>query len=495
MDLTLVLDAKSGTTLQTQVFEQIRRMILTSRLKPGMALPPSRQIAEKLKVSRNTITLAYDRLVAEGYVESRGTAGTFVNRVLPGLLKGGMGGPSGVAVGSNGELRPEMPSPLLCFAGYPAGQNLASGRPSIDFWVGRSDPSSFPLKAWRRILLRKLALSSVNLTEYGDPAGLMDLRAAIAHHLGRSRGMSVSMNQVIVTSGSQDGLNLVCRLVDKQKHPFFIENPCYQGAAHLFQGFGAETCPIPVDEHGIITELLPRDRSGVLFVTPTHQYPTGATLSLKRRIEILNWAEETNSLVIEDDYDSDFRYDGPPLTSLAGLDRGRRVLYLGTFSKSLGAGLRIGYAVVTNELAKSARVVKCQMNNGQPWLDQAVLAEFLETGEFDRHIRRLRQVYKSRRDTLISALKKHFGDTEICGADGGLHIVWRLPAGSPPAELVQQAARDMGIGVYTLASGGAHDFDRSSRQDMLVIGYSSVNEKDIERAVNVLRMALLQKIV
>ena len=188
------------------------------------------------------------------------------------------------------------------------------------------------------------------------------------------------MDQVIVTSGSQDGLNLICRLVDRQKHPIFIENPCYQGAAYLFQSIASELCPIPVDDNGLVVDKLPRERPGVLFVTPSHQYPTGATLSLQRRLYLLRWAEETNSVIIEDDYDSDFRYDGPPLTALAGLDRSNCVLYLGTFSKSLGAGLRLGYAVVPAELAKSARVVKSQMNSGQAWLEQAVLAEFLTSG-------------------------------------------------------------------------------------------------------------------
>lgn len=491
MELSLLLDRGCDESLQTQVFEQVRGMILNGQLKPGMKLPPTRQLAERMAVSRNTVTLGYERLIAEGYVQSRGTAGTFISQVPADLLHGHAGSFKHVSSTENDAIGADMPSPLLCYAGYPAGPHLPpSARPRYDFWVGRSDPLTFPIKIWRRLMVQKLATSGFSLTEYGDPAGLEELRLALANHLGRSRGMSVTMEQVIVTSGSQDGLNLICRLVDRQKHPFFIENPCYQGAAHLFQTIASELCPIPVDEHGLVAEKLPPKRGGVLFVTPSHQYPTGATLSLQRRLHLLRWAEATNSFIIEDDYDSDFRYDGPPLTTLAGLDRSRRVLYLGTFSKSLGAGLRLGYAVVPKELSESARVVKSHMNSGQPWLEQAVLAEFLKSGLFDRHLRRIRQIYKARRDCLRASLERHFGPGDIYGADGGLHIVWRLPPGSPPAHIVERAARKESIGVYALHSGGAYDFDRSSSCDLLVFGYSSLPEKDIEHAVRSLHAIL-----
>lgn len=480
MELDLKFDKNSSDTLQTQAFEQIRNHILSGRLRPGMILPPTRQLAEQLNISRNTISLAYERLAAEGYIESRGRAGTFVSRALPDESL------NADASGSGSLQTPklDLPSPILCFSVPPPRVNRpAATTPLIDFWVGRSDPGTFPLDTWRRLLFRKLSGAGSNLTEYGDPAGLSDLRIAIASHLGRTRGMMVSADQVIITSGSQDGLNLMCRLLNAHDHPFFIENPCYQGAAFLFRSMGATLHPIPVDHHGFMVDKLPHDRGGVVFVTPSHQYPTGATLSLDRRLQILKWANDTNSVIIEDDYDSHFRYDGRPITALAGLDNGQRVFYLGTFSKSLGAGLRIGFAVVPNELAETARIVKSQMNHGQGWLDQAVLAEFIDTGLYDRHLRRARKLYKSRRDCLISNLEHHFGSADITGADGGLHVVWRLPPGSPDAQVVQQHARLRGVGVYTFGSGAAYDFDDTSSRDSLVLGYSSVKESDIEIAV------------
>ncbi|WP_334148108.1 MocR-like pyridoxine biosynthesis transcription factor PdxR [Hyphomicrobium sp.] len=479
MELDLRFNKNASETLQEQAFEQIRSHILSGRLRPGMSLPPTRQLAEQLNISRNTISLAYDRLAAEGYIESRGRAGTFVSRALPDESLS-----ADVRSGSTNGPKLDLPSPLLCFSGHPPSVTRPDvANPIIDFWIGRSDPDSFPVDTWRRLLLRKISAAGPNLTEYGDPAGLSDLRIALASHLGRTRGMLVSPEQIIVTSGSQDGLNLICRLLNTQHHPFFIENPCYQGAAFLFRSMGASLHPIPVDQNGFVVEMLPRDTGGVVFVTPSHQYPTGTTLSLERRLQLLKWANDTNSIIIEDDYDCHFRYDGRPVTALAGLDNGQRVFYLGTFSKSLGAGLRVGFAVVPQGLADPARIVKSQMNHGQAWLEQAVLAEFIESGLYDRHLRRARKLYKSRRDCLLASLGRYFGSTEITGAEAGLHVVWRLPPGSPDARVVQQRARLRGVGVYGLDSGAAYDFDGTSNRDSLVLGYSSIQEKSIETAI------------
>ncbi|MDJ0514187.1 MAG: PLP-dependent aminotransferase family protein [Methyloceanibacter sp.] len=490
MDLWLLLDKSSGLTLQTQVFEQIRRLILCGRLKPGMPLPSTRELSDRLKIARNTVTLAYDRLNDEGFIEVHGRSGTYVSSDLPDDLldpevRSSSNGTDDIALPQK-----EMRSPLLCYSGFAPGVGqIDQGRPEFDFWVGRSDPSTFPLRSWRQIMLRKLSTSSSSLTEYGDPAGLSELRVAIAGLLGRSRGMSVAPAQVVITNGSQDGLNLICRLLNAE-HPVFIENPCYQGAAYLFQSIGAELCPIPVDKNGIVAEKLPKDRSGVLFVTPSHQYPTGATLSLDRRISLLRWAEETNSVIIEDDYDSDFRYEGRPLTALAGLDGGKRVFYLGSFSKSLGAGLRLGFTVVPEDHADLARIVKSQMSQGQPWLDQAVLADFIEDGLYDRHLRRLRKTYMARRDCLTECLDYHFGAVDLTGSDSGLHVAWRLPSDAPPASEIERRARQKGVGVYALHSGGAHDFYESPRNDTLVLGYSSLPQHDIECAIERLRKVL-----
>jgi GntR family transcriptional regulator/MocR family aminotransferase len=478
VELTLTLDAGSKKSLQTQVFDQVRALILDGRLQAGMALPPTRVLAEKMRLSRNTVMIAYERLAAEGYVEAQGTAGIFVTAIPPDDLL--------VVRGSNhGAPSSEPPiqlsdEPLLCFAGSPGG---GSDRPALDFWVGRSAASAFPLQTWRRIVSNLLSSEPQYLTDYCDPSGLPNFRRAIADHLARSRGMHATMDQIIVTAGGQDALNLIMGLLREHTQQLCIENPCYLGASMLFQAEGLPIEAVPVDQEGIRTDRLPRKRESLLYVTPSHQFPTGAMMSLGRRLALLRWAEDTESYIIEDDYDSDFRYDGPPLTALAGLDGGRRVFYVGTFSKSLGAGVRIGYAVVPRAYWDDARVLKARMSNGQSWLEQSALAQFISGGHFDRHLRKLRQIYKSRRDSLVTALHEHFGSPAISGQDGGLHFVWRLPSGMPSARLVQIKARALGIGVYALSSGGAFDFDDTAPDDMLMFGYSSLTEDEIGRAI------------
>ncbi len=376
---------------------------------------------------------------------------------------------------------------MLCFAGSPGG---GGERPELDFWVGRSDPAGFPLRIWRRIVNRLLSHETAYLTDYCDPAGLPELRAAIATHLRRARAVAVTKDQVVVTTGGQDALNLVFNLLKGHTRQLCIENPCYLGASLIFRSAGMAVHPVPVDGDGLRTELLPRDRGSLLYVTPSHQFPTGAIMPLTRRLELLRWAEETDSYIVEDDYDSDFRYDGPPLTALAGLDGGRRVFYVGTFSKSVGAGLRIGYATVPRMFWDEARMMKARMSNGQAWLEQAALATFIDEGHFDRHLRRLRQLYKARRDHLVATLRRTFDEAMIIGGESGLHLVWRLPPGCPPARQVQVAARERGIGVYALSSGAAFDVDQGARDDMLVFGYSSLTEAQIGDAVGRLKSML-----
>ena len=483
MELTLSLDPRSAKPLQAQVFDQVRELILEGQLQAGVALPPSRPFADRLKISRNTVLGAYERLVAEGYVRSRGTAGLFVEPIPPDalLLMQRKHRPEE----TNGPVPDVSGVTLLCFAGSPGG---GSDRPEIDFWVGRSDPAGFPLAIWRRIVVRLLGRETAYLTDYCDPAGLPELRRAISTHLRRARAVAVAEDQVIVSTGAQDALNLVFNLLKGHTRQLCIENPCYLGASLIFRNAGLEIHPIPVDGEGLRTDLLPKARASLLYVTPSHQFPTGSTMPLTRRLDLLRWAEETDSYIVEDDYDSDFRYDGPPLTALAGLDGGRRVFYVGTFSKSVGAGLRIGFATVPRLFWDEARMLKARMSNGQAWLEQAALGTFIEEGHFDRHLRRLRQVYKARRDCLVAALRRTFDEAIILGGESGLHLVWRFPSGFPSARTIQTEARERGIGVYALSSGAAYDFDPGAPDDTLVFGYSSVSEEQIERAVRELKL-------
>jgi GntR family transcriptional regulator/MocR family aminotransferase len=299
--------------------------------------------------------------------------------------------------------------------------------------------------------------------------------------------MAITHDQIVVTAGGQDALSLICDLIGPNISQLCIENPCYLGAAMLFKKVGKPIVPIPVDAEGLRLEQLPTSPRNLLYVTPSHQFPTGVTMPLGRRFELLRWAEETDSYIVEDDYDSDFRYDGPPITSLAGLGRCRRVFYMGTFSKSVGAGLRIGYAGVPRLQWDEARLLKAQKSNGHSWLEQAVLADFLTEGHFERHLRKLRQLYKARRDCLEHELRANFPNPDISGSECGLHFIWRLPPGFPPAQKIQLAARAAGVGVYALRSGAAFDFRDDSKDDVLVLGFSSLDEQSIRDAVKILK--------
>lgn len=481
MQLPFNVEHGAAQSLQDQIFHRVRRLILDGQLKPGTSMPATRELSRQLEVSRNTVLLAYDRLIAEGYLETEPAVGTFVSAHLPEDSLMLRERPARAIDRHDQPLRHRT----ILFHGQPHGVYTPPGqRVSIDFKVGRPDPNSFPARLWQRLLVKKLEEAGKNLTEYSDPAGLWELRKAIAGHLGPARGIATTPEQVLVVAGCQEALDIVARLFVTKGTQVVTECPCYQGAAFLFESYGADLCPIPVDNQGIQVDRLPDSPITLAYLTPSHQYPMGATLSLERRLRLLEWAAGTGAYLIEDDYDSDFRHHGSPLTALKGLDRYDSVIYLGTFSKSIGASLRLGYMVLPRPLVKPATDVKTLLNNGQPWLEQAVLAEFMSGGGFGNHLRRIRRVYLSRRDCLVSALRRHFGEVRISGLEGGMHIVWHLPAGFPPAPEVERRARDAGVAVYTLPGGAAYcQPGEEAARRAIMLGYSSLEESEIKEGV------------
>ncbi len=488
MQLPVKLDPQDSRTLQVQLFDAIRQLILSGRIKPGMLMPSTRSLSQQLGVSRNTVALAYNRLIDEDYLYCRKTVGTFVNASLPekSLILNHKGTDRHAPLARQAERHPVQ------FKGRAQGVvNPNRHKLSIDFWVGRPDPHSFPISTWRRLTLHNLAFSGSNLTEYNDPAGIHGLREAIADYLGPARGIDATPEQVIVVSGSQQALNLVARLMIGQGATVVTECPCYQGAAYVFESYGAQLYPVKVDHSGLDVSRLPDQRVSLAYVTPSHQYPMGATMTLDRRLRLLDWAWETGAYIVEDDYDSDFRHHGSPLTAVAGLDPHGCVIYMGTFSKSIGAGLRLGYLVIPEELVKPASTVKALMDNGHPWLDQAVLADFITSGAYARHLRRIRHTYLKRRDCLIASLRSHFGKVSLSGLEGGMHIVWHLPRHFPPAVEVQEIAQDVGVGLYALEGAAAcEQCGDGCGSQILVIGYSSVTEEQIREGITRLANAL-----
>ncbi|MFN3565272.1 MAG: PLP-dependent aminotransferase family protein [Burkholderiaceae bacterium] len=489
MNLLLTLDRSRPEPLHTQLFEGIRRLILTGQLGSGQRLPPTRDLAQTLRISRNTARLAYDRLAAEGYVEARHGSATYVAVQVPDATFRAAQGPTMRGDASDANVR------VRRRAGFEAQLQDIFDDPDLafDFALGRPDARAFPARVWQELIARTLADARLRaaLTRYGDPAGFSPLREAIARHLALARGLQVNPAQVVIVSGSQEGLHLAYRLVCDPGRAVGIEDPCYQGALYLFRGLGAAVQGVAVDTAGICVDRLPASGFSLLYVTPSHQYPTGVTLSLDRRLALLEWAHRSDSLIVEDDYDSDFRYDGPPLTALAGLDPYQRVLYLGTFSKSIGPGLRLGYLVVPPWLAHRARTALGLMTGGRDLLGQAALAGFLVSGRFEIHLRRLRRVYNERRQRLIAELRRHFGSVHLTGAEAGLHLAWRLPTRWPTAEELRRIAAAAGVGLYSTRSGGAAELGEPSAHDRTVtLGFSSLAPEAIAVAINRLADAL-----
>jgi GntR family transcriptional regulator/MocR family aminotransferase len=486
MAIPIVLDHSSRQSLQSQIFDQLRQLILGGKLKPGAPVPASRVLADQLSISRNTVLLVYDRLIAEGYLQSRRAIGTYVNIELP---ETSLAAARRVAISSPTPTE-TVNRPLIPFIGQTPSERKIRHL-DFDFFPDRLDSDLFPHKIWLRYINKVSTATNTHFSEYSDPGGLLNLREMIADHLGMARGISVSSDQVIITAGSQEGLNIAARLLIKDATLVATENPCYQGAALLFESYYAELLPVPVDEAGLDVDKLPESGVTLLYVTPSHQYPLGFTLSIERRMKLLEWARCCGAYIIEDDYDSDFQYRGSPLTALMGLDDYGSVMYLGTFSKSMGAGLRIGYLVVPRVLIQAARSAKALLNSGHAWLDQATMAEFIRSGAYGNHLRRMRHLYSKRRDCLIEALHHHFGSVRLSGLESGLHLAWHLPDDFPDAHRLQALALQHGVGIYSVSSSTAYDYGGCNYSERtLILGFSSVNEYQIRAGIQRIADAL-----
>jgi GntR family transcriptional regulator/MocR family aminotransferase len=487
MQIPVLLDRSRREPLTSQLVEQLRDAIRHARIRAGTRLPSSRGLAEQLSVSRNTVIRAYDALIVEGYVESRPASGIFVSDSLPrNAVKVTSNGQEPASAGSLSHM-PMPPLPLRV-------QNLTDqhrNRLSFDFFPGRPSAALFPVKTWRRLLQANLSHGgSSGLSQYGDPAGLPALRSAIADHLATTRGIAADPARIVIVSGAQEGISIAARLFLNHGTPSAIEDPCYQGAAFAFEATGSEVTSVAIDFEGLIPEELPRRPTALLYVTPSHQYPTGHTLSLERRHAIVAWARRYGCYILEDDRDGDLRYEGSPLQAIAATAPDCTI-YLGSFSRSLGAGLRLGYMVVPEQLAGVVTAAKGLLNNGNPWLDQAALAEMMRAGSYAAHLQRTRAHYKESRDYLLAALRRNFGDISVTGEAAGLHLVWYLPPGVPNAAIVENLARRARIGVYSLTSGGAYVARASTlTQRGLMLGYAALSRKQIDQGISRLSDAI-----
>jgi GntR family transcriptional regulator / MocR family aminotransferase len=470
--------SKNGGPLYRQVYAGLREAILSGAFRAGDRFPSTRDLAEQLGISRTAVLAAYDQLLVEGFVAGRAGSGTYV-------AEGLSAGPPSRGADSARLRLTRFGKAAAAAAQLPVA---AGGRPPAlryDFSYWRSSVEMFPFELWRRILLRHARRATLRSLDYGPAAGSLALREAICAHLQRSRAVVSDASQVIIVNGSQQALDLAARGLVERGDPVVLENPHYQGARSVFQAAGARLHAIPVDGDGLDPARLPA-RARIAYVTPSHQLPTGAILPLSRRLALLQWARRAGAVILEDDYDGEFRYHGQPLESMQGIDTEGRVVYLGTFSRTIFPALRIGYMIVPPSLVPAFTGAKLLSDRHTSTLEQETLAEFIATGAYERHLRRARRLHARRRETMLDAIARHLGDrVSVTGDASGTHLViWPRTRVAESTLIAQAAARH--VSVYGISS---YFLGRAARPG-LMLGYSRMKEPDIREGIRRLAEAI-----
>ncbi|WP_448203733.1 MocR-like pyridoxine biosynthesis transcription factor PdxR [Azospirillum sp. sgz302134] len=437
-DLMLVsIDRDNPVPVLRQVYLELRRAILAGAIPPGGRLPPTRALALRLGVARNSVVAAYEQLLAEGFIEGRVGAGSFVSRDLPEPLES----PPKPAAGP-----PAPPPPVSRRVSGPATPALAhlGHYGTAPFITGRSALDERTMQVWRTLTLRRLQSLDPAMFGYADPGGPLGLRQAIARYLRTARAVRCEPEQVVVTAGAQQAIDLMLRVLLEPGDPVWLEDPGYPAVRAAATAARARIVPVPVDGQGmdVAAGIAACPEARLAYVTPSSQYPMGVVLSMARRLELLAWARRAGAWVLEDDYDSEFRYAGRPLASLQGIDDGGRVIYIGTFSKVLFPGLRLGYAVVPPELLEPVRTTRLLTDWHPAALQAGVVTDFLEEGHFAPHLRRMRQRYLAARDALVAALREQLPDwLEVAAPDQGMKLLARLNPGLSDVAVSEAAAR------------------------------------------------------
>ncbi|MEZ5399706.1 MAG: PLP-dependent aminotransferase family protein [Bryobacteraceae bacterium] len=470
--------------LQGRIYAGFRAAILGGRLALGERVPSTRQLARGLTVSRTTVTAAYERLHAEGYLETSAGSGTFVSARLPeGMLEPA---PAGSASEANSTSAPRLSVRGRAIANA-RNLEVPDDTAIIHFRNGCPGLDCFPYETWRRLHSRRMRDLSPSILDYQqDRAGHEPLRRAIARYLTRYRAVRCDASQVVLVSGSQQALALTGEILIDSGDRVAVENPGYRGAIVSFATRGARLHPLTVDGEGALPAALPKSAK-LVYLTPAHQFPTGVVMPLARRLEFLAWAAATDSMILEDDYDSEFRFEGRPTPSMQGLDRAGRVLYAGTFSKVLFPGLRLGYLVAPPALVNVLTRAKFLADRQCAAIDQLVLTDFLEQGHFERHVRRMRSLYATRRQTLADALAHFLGPrARIHGEPAGLHVMLEIDT---PLRAEELLARALAAGV-SMGNAAACYLDAYAGPPRLVLGFAALPERTIREGIRRLARAL-----
>ncbi len=475
------VSAEKLSPIYQQVYDYLRAAILAGRLEKGTKIPSSRGLAAELGISRNTILNAYDQLMAEGYIESVEGKGTFVTQVLPeqhlstprrAAIRGKQAEPPAARISQRAKA--VLATPVL-----PFDQN------SYAFRTGMPALKEFPYDIWARFITREAHRLHPASLRAQDTRGYRPLREAIANHVTVARQVHCSADQVLVVSGAQGALDLAARVLLDPGDKVWMEDPGYPGARGTLVASGASIVPIPVDDEGMRVEdgIKQSPDARLVYLTPSHQFPLGSSLGLHRRLMLLEWAKRMGSYILEDDYDSEYRFTGRPLASLQGLDENDRTIYIGTFSKVLFPALRLGYLIVPEVLIDAFCAVRRYIDGHTSGLEQRALAEFMSGGHFTRHIRRMRVLYAERRQALLN--RAHDLPLEIVAPETGMHLIGWLPEGIHDVAASQHAAAH-GVNVLAISTLAIAAGVRSG----LVLGYAAVDEQEIAQGVQHLSAAL-----
>lgn len=461
--LCLSITRSSDLSIIRQIYQQIRERILNGELRSGEKLPSTRELSSQLSVSRNVILEAYDQLLSEGYIVSRRGSGTFVAEGI--YLK-----------------KDPLPSASIIRRTEEASQDHLI----IDFRSGLPSLDQFPRKTWARLAYHTWSEASSTLLEYDHPEGRIELRELLSHYLLKTRRVVCRPEQIIITSGAVQALSLVAQLLITTGDKVIIEDPITQDIQTMFKAAGADLYPVPVDHHGMNTSFLPASLDpAFIFFTPSHQFPLGGVLPIQRQVQLIHYARKKGCFLVEDDYDSEFRYDGSPVSSLQGLEP-ERVIYIGSFSKILSPALRLGYIILPSALVDRARMIKRYSDLHSSSMDQLILARFINEGYLNRHILKMKKIYKRRRDYLISRLKAAFKEkVRLYGYSTGLHLIAEFPDlvfDSHNLAIIQQ----MGIKVYPVEE---HAIQKGMHAHRLIIGYGHLTLEEIKEGVKRLESA------
>jgi GntR family transcriptional regulator/MocR family aminotransferase len=457
-----ILDSNDPLPLYKQLYDQIREHVLSGKLPADSRLPSVRDLAAELSTSRNTVEGAYQELYAEGYIYSKHRSGYFVSALDQDLAT------LSLAPKPRPRDRHPQPSP-----GY-----------RYDFHPARLDPDSFPTALWRKCFLDSLRESSRELTRYGEPQGEWGLRRTIQGYLERARGVLCEPDQIVITTGLQHSLDIVAHLLKADHSSVAIENPGYHLPRAVFRNYSFGIVPVAVGPDGLDLDRLRTGSSTIAYVTPSHQLPMGCVMPIANRLKLIEWAESGGNVIIEDDYDSELRYHGKPIPSLQGLRPDGQIIYLGTFSKILSPALRLSYLVLPRALLDTYQRHFRDYFSTVSLLEQRSMARFMEQGHWERHVRRMRIVYKKKHDSLLQSVEQHFGSrAAVVGQGAGLHVVLQLLDDNPGETEIIRRAGLQGIGLFPFAATFVMGESASTR---ILLGFGGLTASEIEQGIRLL---------